>query len=95
MMEILIKSGTGNYSDYDGCDMLVKRIEDNTFPIPRIGESIEILEDNDQKRTNDKGVILKEYHQYFVTDVHYWINENAHGVMVYVVPIGRNALKEI
>ena len=94
-IEILIKSGTGNYFDYDGCDMLVKRIKDTNFPIPRIGESIKILEDNDQKRTNNKGVILKEYHQYFVTDVNYWIDDNTYGVMVYVVPIGRNALKEI
>lgn len=85
-----IKSGTGGYYDYGGCDLLIKEIQGDNFPIPRIRESIDILEDNDKKETNHLGVILKVYHQYLVTDVRYWIGENKYGVSVYVVPIGRS-----
>jgi len=89
-ISIYIKSGTGGYYDYGGCDWLIKEIQDDNFPIPRIGESIEILEDNDQKRTNNAGVILKEYHTYLVTDVRYWINDKSNGVSIYVIPVGRS-----
>ena len=89
MMSVYVKSGTGGYSDYDGCDLLVKVIPTDTIPVPRIGESIDILEDNDDKKTNAKGEILKEYHSYLVTDVHYWVCDNSGGISVYVVPIGR------
>lgn len=90
-ISIYIKSGTGGYSDYDGCDRLVKEFKDTNFPIPRINETIEILEPNDAKRTNQNGEVLKEYHQYLVTDVRYWIGHNdRYGVNVYVVPIGRS-----
>lgn len=90
-ISIYIKSGTGGYSDYDGCDRLVKEFKNSKFPIPRINESIEILEPNDAKRTNQNGEVLKEYHQYLVTDVRYWIiDEERNGVSIYVVPIGRS-----
>lgn len=96
IMSIYVKSGTGGHFDYDGCDLLVKEISTDAIPVPRIGESIDIWEDNDDKKTNEKGEILKEYHSYLVTDVHYWIqgdNCRAHGdsggASVYVVPIGR------
>ena len=92
-ISINIKSGTGGYYDYDGCDLCIKEIKNDKFPIPRIGESIDICEENDEKRTNSKGKILNEYHQYLVTDVHYWISDNAYGVVVYVVPIGRSINK--
>lgn len=89
-ISIYIKSGTGGYFDYDGCDLRVASIEKENFPIPRIGESIDVLEDDDKKRTNLKGEIIKKYHQYLVTDVHYWISDDNHGVAIYVVPIGRS-----
>lgn len=89
-ISINIKSGTGGYYDYDGCDMHIKNVSTNNFPIPRIGETIEILEDNDKKRMNAKGEILKEYHDYLVTDVKYRIIPNGNYVEVYVIPIGRS-----
>lgn len=89
-ISINIKSGTGGHYDYDNCDLCIKEIKDNNYPIPRIGESIDIWEDNDEKRTNSKGVILKTYHQYLVSDVRYWIADEKYGVTVYVIPIGRS-----
>ena len=44
-----------------------------------------------KKKTNSKGDILKEYHEYLVSDVRYWIADNSYGVTIYVLPIGRNA----
>lgn len=78
---INIKSGTGGYYNYDGCDLCLREIKNKDFPIPRIGESIDILENDDN---------LKEYHQYLVSDVRYWIADNSYGVTIYVLPIGRN-----
>lgn len=89
-ISINIKSGTGGYYDYGGCDLCLKRIENENFPIPRIGESIYIWEENDKKTTNSSGVVLKESHQYLVNDVHYWISDSSYGVIIYVLPIGRN-----
>lgn len=89
-ISINIKSGTGGYYDYDNCDLCIKEIKDDKFPIPRIGESIDILEKNDAERKLQNGEFFKEYHQYLVSDVRYWISDNTYGVTVYVVPIGRN-----
>lgn len=88
-ISINIKSGTGGYYDYDGCELCMAEVKHENFPIPRIGESIDILEDNDEKKTNYKGEVLKEYHQYLVNDVRYWISNNNYGVTIYVLPIGR------
>lgn len=90
IISINIKSGTGGYYDYDGCDLCLKKIENENFPIPRIGESIDILEDNDKKKTNSSGDIFKIYHQYLVNDIRYWISDNSYGATIYVLPIGRN-----
>ena len=90
IISINIKSGTGGYYDYDGCDLCLKKIENENFPIPRIGESIDILEDNDKKKTNSRGDVFKIYHQYLVSDIRYWISDNSYGVTIYVLPIGRN-----
>lgn len=93
---IIVKSGTGGYYDEGGCDFLVKRIISPHFPIPRINESIDIMESNDSGRTNKNGEVLKEYHQYLVTDVHYWMVDDwisdgeKFGVNIYVIPVGRN-----
>ena len=81
MISILVKSGTGGYYNEDGCDLEIQSISDNEFPIPRIGETLEILE-------NGRGT----YHDYLVTDVRYWINETRYGVTVYAIPIGRSAI---
>lgn len=90
-ISIYVKSGTGEYYDDDGCDMLIKEIKNSNFPIPRIHETIEILEPSDARRTNKYNEILKEYHQYLVSDVRYWIiDEEKNGVSVYVIPIGRS-----
>ena len=89
IISINIKSGTGGYFDYDGCDLCVTEIDDKNFPIPRIGESIEIAEDNDKKITNAAGRVLQEFHQYLVNDICYWVNDKNYGVTIYVVPIGR------
>ena len=101
VMSIYVRSGTGGHFDCDGCDLLVKEISTDTIPVPRIGESIDIWEDNDDKTTNAYGEILKEYHTYLVTDVCYWIqgqNCRAHGysggASVYVVPVGRHVGQE-
>jgi hypothetical protein len=90
-ISINIKSGTGGYYNYDNCDLCVKKITYENFPIPRVGEILELLEDNDKRITNSNGVILKEYHQYLVNNVNYWISNNDYGVTIYVVPIGRSA----
>lgn len=91
-ISINIKSGTGGHYDYDGCDLRVKEINQENFPIPRIGETLLLLEDNDGKNTNAKGTILKEYHEYLITNICYWIiDDNSYGVIVYVIPIGRKA----
>ena len=90
IIDVYVKSGTGGYSDYDGVDRSIIQIENDTFPIPRIGESIEVLEKNDKGLTDGSGNVCKEYHQYLVTDVRYWIvDSNKNGVSIYVVPIGR------
>lgn len=90
MITINVKSGTGGYYDLDNCDMCIKKINNSNFPIPRIGESIQILEPNDRGERNILGDIAEEYHTYLVTDVKYWIvNEKDYGVTVYVIPIGR------
>lgn len=91
-MNILIKSNTGGYSEYDDCDFLVKRIEDDKFPVPRIGETIQIQEDNDEGKTNSNGIVFQEYHDYLVRDVIYWLDDNDYGINVYVVPIGRSVI---
>lgn len=95
IMSVYVKSGTGGYFDCDGCDLLVKEISTDVIPVPRIGETLDIREDNDGKKTNARGEILKEYHHYLVTDVRYWIHDNfggisVGGISVYVVPIGRH-----
>lgn len=90
-ISVNIKSGTGGYYDYDDCDLCIRNIKYENFPIPRIGESIDILEDNDRKKVNLKGDILKEYHQYLVRDIRYWVNDSDYGVTIYVVPVGRSA----
>lgn len=94
IMSIYVKSGTGGYFNCDGCDLLVKEISTDIIPVPRIGEALDIWEDNDDKKTNSKGEILKEYHHYLVTDVRYWIHDNfggisVGGISIYVIPIGR------
>lgn len=88
-IEFYVKSGTGGYSDEGGCDASVLTIKNDKFPIPRVGESVEILEDNDKGRTNPSGTVFQEYHQYMVTDVRYWVSGERFGVNIYVVPIGR------
>ena len=89
-ISINIKSGTGGYYDYGGCDCCIKEIEDDNFPIPRIGETIEILEDNDEGFKYTNGGVCKVYHTYYVTSVNYWVGDKKYGVTVYVVPIGRS-----
>ena len=89
-ISVEIKSGTGGYYDYDGCSMEVTKITHKDFPIPRVGETLSLLEDNDKKRTNVKGEILKEYHDYLITEISYWIANNNYGVTIYVIPIGRS-----
>ena len=89
-ISVEIKSGTGGYYDYDGCSMQVAKITQKDFPIPRVGETLSVLEDDDKKRTNVKGEVFKEYHDYLVTEVFYWIANNSYGVTIYVIPIGRS-----
>lgn len=90
-ISVNVQSGTGGYFDYDGCDLCVATITHENFPIPRTGEILSFLEDNDKKVANSSGVILKEYHQYLVTSILYWVNDNDYGVTIYVVPVGRSA----
>lgn len=90
-VQIRVKSGTGEYYDECNCDFLVGEFKNPNFPIPRIGESIDILEPNDVGKTSKNGGVLKEYHQYLVTDVRYKVTNGDHfSVNVYVVPIGRS-----
>ena len=91
IISINIKNGTGGYTDCDGCDFCVTKMICENFPVPRAGEILELLEDNDKKIANSNGKVLKEYHQYLVTNIHYWINDTLdYGVTIYVVPIGRS-----
>lgn len=96
IISIYIKNGTGGYNNHDGCDYLVKKIESTSFMVPRIHESINILEPNDSGLINpNDGNIAKTFHQYLVTDVHYNIVDDADyecDVRIYVVPIGRRVL---
>ena len=82
---VKIKSGTGGYSDYDGIDYPVAKIECNNQEaiIPRIGETLTL---NGLHGPSDT-----EYHDYLVRDVRYLYDraEDKHVyVDVYVVPIG-------
>lgn len=93
-ISICIKSGTGNYYDYDGCDMLLKELKNQNFHIPRIHETIEFWEPNDERIKNQQGKTLIESHEYLVTDVCYQIvDEENFSVRVYMVPIGRKTKK--
>lgn len=47
--DVKIKSGTGQYYDYDNCDLLLKRCE--THFLPRIGETIQINLSKEKKDT--------------------------------------------
>lgn len=91
-ISILVKSGTSGYFDYDGCNLLIKKIiETDNFPIPRIGEILKLLEDNDKGLKNIKGEIVKEYHSYLVKDIEYFITDNNQYIInIYVVSIGRS-----
>lgn len=89
-ISVNIKSGTGGWADYDGCDFCVTKIAYKNFPIPRVGEVLEIFENNDKGITNSNGAVLKEPHQYLVINIHYWISDGNYGVTIYVVPIGRS-----
>lgn len=91
-ISIKIKSGTGNYRDCDGCDLLVKKIDVNpdNFFLPRIGETLDICENNDENLKNEKGMILKEYHKYIVRDIRYWFVDDSNGIDIYVIPVGRH-----
>ena len=95
-ISIYVKNGTGGYDSHDDCDFLVKRIESKDFPIPRIHESINILEPNDSNILNpNDGKVAKTFHQYLVTDVHYNIVDEPDyedDVNIFVVPIGRRVL---
>lgn len=96
VLSICVKNGTGGYFEEDGCNLLLKEIEieGDYYPIPRIGETIELWEENDQKKTNSKGKILHEVHEYLVTDVRYCLIDHSNTkycVTIYVVPIGRPA----
>ena len=86
-----VKSGTGGYFDYGACDLILFKAVLNV--VPRIGEKISLLENNDTEKTNSYGEILKELHEYLVTDVIYDLDEqydNGCEITVYVVPIGRS-----
>lgn len=81
-MSILIKSGTGGHYDYDGCDLLIKKIDIKDFPIPRIGETIRV-----PKKIAVEGKVSIEKHSYLVKDVCYWIVGDSYGVDIYVIPV--------
>ena len=90
-ISILVKSGTGGYYDYDNCDLRLKTIEYDDFTIPRIGETIRILEDNDSGRISEiTKEPVQEMHKYLVRDIEHWIADENHGIDIYVVPIGRS-----
>ena len=81
--EIKIKSGTGQYYNYDNCDCLIKKCE--TPFLPRIGETIQIsFNDEINQITGEKCI---RYYKFLVRDIQYWINENKNGIYVYVIPI--------
>lgn len=76
--DISIKSGTGGWYDYDGCDKCVAKLE--THFLPRVGETIQILTKDENKKSN--------YISYLIRDVNYWyIDKDKNGINVYVIPI--------
>lgn len=74
--DVKIKSGTGQYYDYDNCDLLLKRCE--THFLPRKGETIQI------NLSKEKRI---QYYSFLVRDIEYWINEDKSGIYVYVIPL--------
>lgn len=85
-LSINIKSGTGGYADYDGCDMIIKRITSANLYVPRIGETIKIFTDCKTCADNLAPTVI----EYKVIDVVYDIYSENCDVIVYVVPIGRS-----
>lgn len=81
--KIKIKSGTGQYYDYDNCDLLLKECE--TPFLPRVGEIIQINFNDEINPTTGKKCI--RYYNFLVRDIQYWISEDRNGIDVYVVPI--------
>lgn len=71
--DLSIKSGTGGWFDEDGCDSCIAELE--TDFIPRIGETIQIDNNN-------------VYKKYLIRDVEYWYrSKERNGITVYVIPI--------
>lgn len=91
-ISIKVKSDTGNYYNSEGCDLLIAKfdVNPNNFFLPRIGETLDIYEDNDEDLQNEKGMILKESHEYLVRDIHYWFVNDSNGINIYVIPVGRH-----
>lgn len=76
--DVMIKSGTGGWYDYDNCDKFVAKLE--THFLPRVGETIQVhTKDKDEK---------SYYIKYLVRDIDYWyIDKDKNGINVYVIPI--------
>lgn len=89
---VSIKSGTGGWSDYDGCDYTFGEI--TTPCLPRIGETIMILRDSEEINPTNKKP-YQQYTRFLVRDIeHYYIpadktrnQKSTSGITVYVVPI--------
>lgn len=84
--DVMVKNGTGGWSDYDNCNYLV--VKDMTTPyIPRQGEVLRIQRET--KRINElTNKPDKEFINFLVREVEYWYFDKEHnGVTIYVVPI--------
>lgn len=80
---INIKSGTGGWYDYDGCDYSFGEFK--TQFIPRIGETISINLETDKVNPNTKKPLFR-YYNFLVRDVVHWISNNgSSGTTVYVI----------
>ena len=83
---VIVKSGTGGWSDYDNNGYLVK--QDMTTPyIPRQGEVLSIQRET--KKINElTNKPYKEFVNFLVREVEYWYIDKEHnGITIYVVPI--------
>lgn len=83
-VDFQIESGTGGHWDEDGCPLLMKQIKNpaGDVVIPRIGETVQILDPNTDK-------IL--YLDYLVRNVTYaYVNDTDVCIEISIIPIGHS-----
>lgn len=60
MYQVMVKSGTNGYSDYDNCDMMLAEIPSNN--VPNVGDTLEF---GDKENRNIKRYLVREVRRTF------------------------------